>query len=203
MKPTLDYRLKRSLDQASGHLLEAYAALSGFVEETSLWVTFEGEGAETMTALADRHRSVQQIQTALKTQTGKIAAEAELCATAWRAHHEAVTREPRIHPVTDDDRIAKALAARYAAVDSQAAEAALWCTLAELGVEPEGPDWARWGLTVWHDRLCWDPYVPAVPPTEPVWPAPIEPAGPAEAEHTAAGHDAATVDATRGTGAAQ
>lgn len=204
MRPTLEYGLRRGLEKAGGHVLDACTALAGFVEDTGLWVDFEDDGGATVTALADRHRSVQKILTALKTQATKLAAEQELCALAWQAHYQAVTREPRIHPVTDDDRIARALAVRLSEAQDAAAEARLWCTLAELDLEPDGPDWVQWGLVVRYDRLCWAPHVPAAPPTEPVWPAPIEPAGPVEAEHTADGHNAAaTTDATTGTGAAQ
>lgn len=196
------YQLSRQLEKASEQVFDACVQLAGFTETTELWTELETTERETIAALAERHRSVKNILAVIKPQARKLQTEQDLYTDAWEAHQHSLASEPRIHPVTEDDRIAAALAVRFFDTDGPEDLRELCDTLDDLGLMPDGPDWVQWGLEVRYDLLHWCPILPSEPQTTPAPPQPIEPVGDAEAsdpppEPTAAAPAAAATAAEK------
>lgn len=167
------YRLHGQLRHAAEATFEACLHLSVFTESTALFAETEAVGGETGRALADRHRAVQQILATVKTQSQRLQAESDRFAEAWEAHQTAMANELHPCPVSDDDRIARALAERFEDASQSEDLQELYDLLDALGLEPPGPAWARWGLDVRFDKLHWVPFVPTERQPPPAPPVPV------------------------------
>lgn len=164
---------RNQLRQATDQILDACLKLQLFCDQTQVWTDFADDAAPTVADLAERRKAIETARSALKLQFTSLAAEGVLLDAAWKTHAAAMRQVPRPQPVADDPRISSALATQFERAEDDATLAAIYTTLEELGLEPEGPDWARWALEVRHGRLHWVPFLPLEPETPPVWPEPI------------------------------
>jgi hypothetical protein len=179
------HRARFHLTQATEQILDATINLQQFSDQTRLWAEVADVAAPTVAALVERRAAIETVRSAVKRQFASLAAEGVLLDAAWKTHTAAMRQVPRAQPVSADRRISAALAARFEDAEDDAAMQAIYSTLEDLGLAPEGPGWAQWGLEVRYGQLHWAPYLPPEPETPPVWPQSIEPAiadaGPAEA----------------------
>jgi hypothetical protein len=170
-------RPRFSLTQAGEQILDALLNLQQFCDQTQMWTEFADVAAPTVAALAQHRSAIEAVRTAVKRQFATLAAECVLLDAAWKTHADGMRQTPRPQPVSDDARISAALAARFANATDDAAREAVHATLDEFGLQPEGPDWARWALEIRHGRLSWVPFLPTEPETPPTGPPPREPGG--------------------------